>query len=88
VYFNQVKKAIKQLERAGITSYLNKQRDMVLFYLKSSGEFNAVVREWEAKAAANKTWPNIKIFISNEYVKENKQNKITAKHSKANLMEE
>jgi hypothetical protein len=59
VYFNQVKKTIKQLERAGITSNLIKQRDTALFYLKTLGEYDAAVREWEAKAAANKTWPNI-----------------------------
>jgi hypothetical protein len=61
---------------------------MALFYLKASGEYNAAVREWEAKPVADKTWANIKIFISTEYAKENKQNKLTANQSKANLMEE
>jgi hypothetical protein len=88
VYFNQVQKAIRQLQPAGIQSNLNERRDMALFYLKASGEYNAAVREWEAKPAADKTWANIKIFISTKYAKENKQNKITAKQFKANWMEE
>jgi len=46
------------------------------------------VREWEAKPAANKTWANIKTFISAEYAKENKQNKLTAKQFKANAIDE
>jgi hypothetical protein len=61
---------------------------MVLYYLKAAGEFDAACREWEAKPAANKTWQNIKTFISAKYAKENKQNKLTAKHFKANMMEE
>jgi hypothetical protein len=33
-------------------------------------------------------WANIKTFISAEYARENKQNKLTAKQFKANAMEE
>ena len=69
-------------------SDLNEQRDMELYYFKSSGEFDAAVREWENKPTANKTWNNIKTFISAEYAKENKQNKLTAKQFKANMIEE
>ena len=46
------------------------------------------MREWEAKPAAQKTWANIKTFISTEYAKENKQNKLTAKQFKANAIDE
>ena len=46
------------------------------------------MREWEAKPAATKTWANIKTFISTEYAKENKQNKLTAKQFKANAIDE
>ena len=88
VYFNRVEKAIKQLKRAGIQSNLNERRDMALYYLKAAGEYDAAVREWEAKPIADKTWQNIKVFISTEYAKENKQNKLTAKQLKANLIEE
>ena len=67
---------------------MNERRDMALYYLKSSGEFDTAVREWENKAAADKTWANIKTFIATEYARENKQNKLTTKQFKANLIEE
>ena len=60
---------------------------MALFYLKAAGEFNPAVREWESKLAADKTWANIKIFISAEYAKENKQNKCTTKQFKVNMIQ-
>ncbi len=67
LYFNTVEKAMRGLTRAGINSDLNKRRDMALFYLK---ELRCrAVREWEAKPAADKTWVNIKNFISTEYAK-------------------
>ena len=88
LYFNRVERAMKGLLRNGITSDPNEQRDIALFYLKTTGEFDAAVREWEAKPAADKTWANIKTFISTEYAKENKQNKLTAKQFKANAIDE
>ena len=88
VYFNRVEKAVKALTRAGITSDMNERRDMALYYFKASGEFDAAVREWENKAAADKTWINIKTFIATEYARENKQNKLTAKQFRANLIED
>ena len=45
VYFNRVEKAVKALTRAGITSDMNEHRDMALYYLKASGEFDVVVHE-------------------------------------------
>jgi hypothetical protein len=53
-YFNRTKQAIRSLARAGITSDLNEQRDMTLYYFKASGEFDVVVREWENKPAVEK----------------------------------
>ena len=88
IYFNRVEKAMKGLLRNGITSDLNERRDIALFQLKATGEFDPAVREWEAKPAAQKTWANIKTFISTEYAKENKQNKLSAKHFKANAIQE
>jgi hypothetical protein len=87
LYFNQVEKAIQGLTRRGITSNLNKHRDMALFYLKASGEFDAAIQEWEQRPVGQKTRQNIKTFISTEYAK-NKQNKLTAKTFKANMIEE
>jgi hypothetical protein len=67
---------------------LNKCQDIAFYYLKASGEFNAAVREWEQRPAGQKTWQNIKTFISMEDAKENKQNKLTAKNFKANMIKE
>ncbi len=90
LYFNRVEKVMKGLLRNGITSDLNERRDITLFHLKTTGEFDTAVREWEAKPAADKMWANIKTFISTdtEYAKENKQNKLTAKQFKANAIDE
>ena len=88
IYFNRVEKAIKGLQRNGINSDLNERRDIALFQLKATGEFDPAVREWEAKPVAQRTWANIKTFISSEYAKENKQNKLSAKHFKANAIQE
>jgi hypothetical protein len=87
-YFNRVEQAIKSLTWAGINSDLNEQRGMVLYYFKSFGEFDTAVRKLENKTTANKTWTNIKTFISTEYARKNKQNKLTAKQFRANAMEE
>ncbi len=78
LFFNRVEKAMRGLTRAGINSNLNERRDMALLYLKATGKFNTAVCKRETKPAANKTWVNIKSFISTEYAKENKQNKLTA----------
>ena len=67
---------------------LNERHDMALYFLKASGKFDAAVREWEQKAAAKKTWANIKMFIAFEYAKENKQNKLTAKKFSTNNINE
>jgi hypothetical protein len=88
IYFNRVEKAMRGLTRAGINLDMNERRDMALFYLKATGEFDAAVRKWEAKPGVEKTWANIKSFISMEYAKENKQNKLTACQFKANAIEE
>jgi hypothetical protein len=44
---------------------------MELYYLKASKEFDAaMIRKWEQKPAASKTWTNIKSFIATEYTRE------------------
>ncbi len=88
LYFNQVVKAVKQLTRVGIQLDLKEHTYMALYFFKSSGEFNAAVREWDAKPTINKTWANIKTFMSTEYAKENKKSKFTAKQFKVNALEE
>jgi hypothetical protein len=88
IYFNWVEKAIQGLTRAGITSDLNEHQDMALYYLKASGDFDIAIREWKQRPTGQKTWQNIKTFISMEHAKENKQNKLTAKNFKANMIKE
>jgi hypothetical protein len=75
--FNRVEKAIQGLTHAEISSNLNECQDMEIIYLKASGEFNVAVHEWEQRPAGQKTWQNIKTFISTEYANENKQHKLT-----------
>jgi hypothetical protein len=88
LYFSKVEKAMRGLTRAGINSDPNELRDMALFYLKITGKFDAAIHEWEAKPLADKTWANIKSFISTKYAKGNKQTKLKGKQFKANTMEE
>jgi hypothetical protein len=88
IYFNRLEKAIQGLTRTGILSNLNECQNMALYYFKASGEFDAAVREWEQRPMGQKTWQSIKTFISTEYTKENKQNKLTAKKFRANMIEE
>ena len=60
---------------------------MALYHFKASGEFDAAVCKWVNNAAADKTWTNIKTFISAEYACKKKK-KPTAKQFKANAIEE
>ena len=58
---------------------------------KDCGDYDAPVREWEAKPEAHKNWDNLKIMISNEYSKFHRQHTTTAKGSGyglANALEE
>jgi hypothetical protein len=86
--FNRTEQVINPLTRAGITSDLNEQRDMAFYYIKASSKFDAAMREWENKPAADKTWVNINTFISTEYAQENNHNKLTTKQFRANAIEE
>ena len=77
---------MKSLAQNEINSDLNEQKDMALYHLKETGEFDAAVCKWEQKPTASKTWSSIKTFISTEYARENKQNKLTAKQFSANAI--
>jgi hypothetical protein len=61
---------------------------MALYHLKATGEFDTAVRKWEQKPTASRTLPNIKTFLSMEYARENRQNKLTAKQFSANAIQE
>ncbi len=61
---------------------------MALYHLQATGEFNAAVCKREQKPTASKMWSSIKTFISMEYARENKQNKLTTKQLSANAIQE
>ena len=60
------------------------------FFHFRPGKFSsaAPIRDWENRPADQKTWPNIKSFISAEYAKENKQNKLAVKNFISNMIKE
>ena len=35
---------------------------------QTSGQFDAAMREWHAKVAADKTFPKFRVYIQDEYV--------------------
>ncbi len=58
---------------------------------KDCGDYDAPVREWEAKPEINKTWDHLKIMISNEYSKFHRQHTSTEKstgYGSANALED
>ncbi len=67
-----------QLERHSIP----KQPELRLSYAVSTyqicGQLDAAMREWHAKTLANKTFPNFRVYIQNEYTKQVKRNRSTA----------
>jgi hypothetical protein len=76
--FAQADKYERQLERHSIP----KQPELRLSYAVStyqiSGQFDAAMREWHAKAAADKTFPRFRVYIQNEYTEQVKRNRSIA----------
>ncbi len=76
--FARADKYERQLERHSTP----KQPELRLLYAVStyqiSGQFDAAMREWHAKTPANKTFPNFRVYIQNEYTKQVKRNRSTA----------
>jgi hypothetical protein len=76
--FARADKYEHQLERHSIP----KQPELRLSYAVStyqiSAQFDAVMREWHAKMPANKTFPNFRVYIQNEYTKQVKRNRSIA----------
>ena len=90
-YFNRIDKARRQLAQANIQI---DERAMMLKALKcfrDAGDYDAPIREWEARPPAAQTYPNLKIMMSLEYSKLNRQDATTARatgHASANAVEE
>jgi hypothetical protein len=58
---------------------------------RDAGDYDAPIREWEARPPAAQTYPNLKIMMSLEYSKLNRQDATTARamgHASANAVEE
>ena len=58
---------------------------------KDAGDYDAPIREWEARPVAAQTYSNLKIMMSMEYSKLNHQDSTTARatgHALANAMEQ
>jgi hypothetical protein len=76
--FARADKYERQLERHSIP----KQPELRLSYAVStyqiSSQFDAAMREWHAKAAADKTFPRFRVYIQNKYTKQVKRNRSTA----------
>ena len=55
VYFNHVKKAVKQLACAGVTWDTWAMMNKALKSFKDAGDYDAAVWEWEAKPVGTQT---------------------------------
>jgi hypothetical protein len=90
-HFNRVEKARRQLARANIQI---DERAMLVKALKSfkdAGDFDAPIREWEARPVAMQTYENLKVVMCTEFVKLNRQDATTARatgHASANAVGE
>ena len=90
-HFNQVEKARRQLARANIQIDERAMMVKALKAFKDAGDFNAPIREWEARPVAFQTYANLKIVMCTEYAKLNRQDATTARatgHASANAVEE
>lgn len=80
-YFNRIDKARRQLARANIQV---DERAMMVKSLKSfkdAGDFDAAIREWEARPAAAQTYANLKVVMCAEFSKLHRQDSTTARAS-------
>ena len=45
---------------------------------QTSGQFDTAMQEWHARLPTNKSFPKIRVYIQNEYMKQVKRNRSTA----------
>ena len=91
IYFNRVEKATKQLARVGVPWPREACINSALKAFKDAGDYDAAVREWEARPDVEKTWDNVKKMITSEYSKYQRQHTTTAKsqgYGSANALDE
>jgi hypothetical protein len=90
-YFNRIEKARRQLARANVQVDERAMMAKSLKSFKDAGDFDAPLREWEARPAAVQTYANLKILMCAEYSKLNRQDSTTARatgHAANNVVEE
>ena len=80
-YFSEVQRAVKRLKRAGVTSDEVELRANALFSIKTSGEMEYALQEWDKKAKADQTWEKAKTYFSKEYANRRKHKGIEAKQA-------
>ena len=92
IYFNHVEKAMKQLARANIHWDRRAMMNKALKSFKDAGDYDAAIREWEARPVAIQTWENLKVLMCTEYAKAHRQDSVSARatgHASAhNVMDE
>ena len=69
----------RQLIKAGLATQPNLWLALAMSAFKATGEYDAQIGKFEAKATADKTFDNFRLFIVNKYAKRSKQDKSTAK---------
>ncbi len=90
-HFNKVEKARRQLARANIQIDERAMLVKALKGFKDAGDFDAPIREWEARPVAMQTYENLKIVMCTEFAKLNRQDSTTARstgHASANSVAE
>ena len=90
-YFNRIDKARRQLLHANVQIDERAMMLKALKCFKDAGDYDAPIREWEARPPAAQTYPNLKTMMSIEYSKLNRQDSVTARatgHASANAVEE
>ena len=70
-YFNQIDKARQQLAHANVQIDEHAMTVEALKSLKGAGNYNVLIREWEARPVATQTYANMKMMMSLEYSKLN-----------------
>ncbi len=90
-YFNQIDKARRQLLRTNVQIDERVMMMKALKCFKDAGNYDAQIREWEARPGAAQTYPSLKTMMSMEYSKLNRQDSTSARatgHASANAIEE
>ena len=81
-YFARNDKIEKQLTEAGYGDQSKLRLAIALTSFKSSGEYDAALREWDQRTAADKTFKDFRKIIVDEFTKHERRNKSTAKSVK------